>query len=166
MTRQVLSDAVAYIRGLAQLRGRNAEWAEKAVRESVNVTAEEALKLGVIDMLASTREELIAKLDGVSGHCAFWVHTTAWTASPSIRPFIPADVAKKSPEQIERWAENYIRRKVGSVSIRPRSWSTRVSSWCSQPGWFSSEPRWWSTVKSTRPSERAAAPRYTDDLPQ
>ena len=48
------------------------------------------------------------KLDGVSAHCPFWVHTTAWTGSPSIRPFIPADVAKKSPEQIEKWAEDYL----------------------------------------------------------
>ena len=48
------------------------------------------------------------KLDGVSAHCPFWVHTTAWTGSPSIRPFIPADVARKSPEQIERWAEDYL----------------------------------------------------------
>ncbi len=48
------------------------------------------------------------KLDGVSAHCPFWVHTTAWTASPSIRPFVPAEVAKKSPEQIERWAEDYL----------------------------------------------------------
>jgi sugar phosphate isomerase/epimerase len=48
------------------------------------------------------------KLDGVSAHCPFWVHTTAWTGSPSIRPFIPGDVAKKPPEQIERWAEDYL----------------------------------------------------------
>lgn len=48
------------------------------------------------------------KLDGVSCHCPFWVHTTAWTGSPSIRPFIPADVAKKTPEQIEQWAEDYL----------------------------------------------------------
>src|SRR5262245_47696769 len=48
------------------------------------------------------------KLDVVSAHCPFWVHTTAWTGSPSIRPFIPGDVAKKSPEQIERWAEDYL----------------------------------------------------------
>jgi sugar phosphate isomerase/epimerase len=48
------------------------------------------------------------KLDGVSAHCPFWVHTTAWTGSPSIRPFIPADVAKKSPDQIEQWAEDYV----------------------------------------------------------
>ena len=49
-------------------------------------------------------------LDGVSAHCPFWVHTTAWTGSPTIRPFIPGDVAKKSPEEIEKWAEDYILR--------------------------------------------------------
>ena len=48
------------------------------------------------------------KLDGISAHCLFWVHTTAWTQSPTIRPFIPEDVAKKSPEQIEKWAEDSI----------------------------------------------------------
>jgi sugar phosphate isomerase/epimerase len=47
-------------------------------------------------------------LDGISCHCPTWVHTTAWTGSPSIRPFIPADVAKKSPAEIEAWAENYL----------------------------------------------------------
>ncbi len=47
-------------------------------------------------------------LDGISCHCPFWVHTTAWTGSPSVRPFIPADVAKKSPAEIEKWAENYL----------------------------------------------------------
>ena len=57
-------------------------------------------------------------------------------------------------------------RKNGSVSILPTAGSTRSGSCHSQPGWFSSEPRWWSTVNSTRPSDRAAAPRYTDDLPQ
>jgi sugar phosphate isomerase/epimerase len=48
------------------------------------------------------------KMDGISCHCPFWVHTTAWTGSPSIRPFIPADVAKKSPAEIEKWAEDYL----------------------------------------------------------
>lgn len=47
------------------------------------------------------------KLDGVSAHCPFWVHTTAWTQSPAIRPFIPAAIAKESPKHIEQWAENY-----------------------------------------------------------
>jgi sugar phosphate isomerase/epimerase len=43
-------------------------------------------------------------LDGISAHCPIWVHTTAWTGSPTIRPFIPADVAKKSVEDIEKWS--------------------------------------------------------------
>lgn len=47
-------------------------------------------------------------LDGVSAHCPIWVHTTAWTNSPTIRPFIPEDVAKKSANEIEAWAENYM----------------------------------------------------------
>jgi len=48
------------------------------------------------------------KLDGVSAHCPIWVHTTAWTGSPTVRPFIPEDVAKKSVQDIEAWAEKYV----------------------------------------------------------
>ena len=47
-------------------------------------------------------------LDGISCHCPVWVHTTAWTGSPTVRPFVPADVAMKSPADIEAWAENYL----------------------------------------------------------
>ena len=46
-------------------------------------------------------------LDGVSSHCPIWVHTTAWTGSPTIRPFIPPDIAQKSATDIEKWAETY-----------------------------------------------------------
>jgi len=58
--------------------------------------------------IKQTFEKAQMKLDGVSAHCPFWVHTTAWTSSPSIRPFIPAEVARKPPEQIEKWAEDYL----------------------------------------------------------
>ena len=47
------------------------------------------------------------RLDGVSAHCPFWVHTTAWTGSPGIRPFLPEGVAKQSLPKIEQWAEDY-----------------------------------------------------------
>lgn len=66
-------------------------------------------------------------LDGVSCHCPLWVHTTAWTGSPTIRPFIPADVAKKSPEEIEAWAETYLLKLMDlcaelGVKILPTFW--------------------------------------------
>ena len=66
-------------------------------------------------------------LDGISAHCPVWVHTTAWTGSPSIRPFIPADVAKKSPAEIEKWAENYLLKLLDlaaelNVKIIPMFW--------------------------------------------
>jgi len=64
MNEKVLNDMVAFTKGIAKRRGRNAEWAEKAVRESVSVTAEEALKLNVIDLVAKDLEDLIAKVDG------------------------------------------------------------------------------------------------------
>jgi membrane-bound serine protease (ClpP class) len=58
------ADAAAYLRGLAQLRGRNAEWAERAVRESVSLAAPDALKLGVIDLVAQDVPDLLRQLDG------------------------------------------------------------------------------------------------------
>src|SRR5512145_1863423 len=62
MTRKVTNDAVAYIRGLAEMRKRNADWAEKAVRESVSLSAQEALKLKVIDHIAADVPDLLKKL--------------------------------------------------------------------------------------------------------
>ena len=64
MQQKVTNDAVAYIRGIAQSRGRNADWAENAVRESVNVTAQEALNLKVIDLVADDLPSLLDKVDG------------------------------------------------------------------------------------------------------
>jgi membrane-bound serine protease (ClpP class) len=64
MTKKQVNDAAAYIRGLAQLRGRNAEWAERAVREAVSLSAAEARRARVIDVVARDLDDLLAKVDG------------------------------------------------------------------------------------------------------
>lgn len=64
MTRKQVNDAAAYIRGLAQMRGRNADWAERAVREAVSLPADEALKLRVVDYVAADVAALIKQLHG------------------------------------------------------------------------------------------------------
>jgi membrane-bound serine protease (ClpP class) len=66
MDTKVVNDLVAFIKSIASRRGRNAEWAEEAVRKSVSITAEEALKLNVIDLVASDMGDLLAKLEGWS----------------------------------------------------------------------------------------------------
>lgn len=64
MAHKQVNDAAAYLRGLAQMRGRNADWAERAVREAVSLSAEEALKQQVIDIVAPDLPSLLAQLDG------------------------------------------------------------------------------------------------------
>jgi sugar phosphate isomerase/epimerase len=66
-------------------------------------------------------------LDGISAHCPFWVHTSAWTGSPSVRPFLPADVASKSGKYIEEWSEDYLLRLMNlaanlGVKVIPMFW--------------------------------------------
>jgi len=61
---KAVNDAVAYIRGLAEQRGRNADWAERAVRESVSLTAERAVEKNVVDLVAADMGELLRKIDG------------------------------------------------------------------------------------------------------
>lgn len=64
MTEKVVNDAVAFAKSIAQERGRNVAWAEKAIRESSSLTATEALDQGVIDLVAENRADLLTKLDG------------------------------------------------------------------------------------------------------
>lgn len=64
MERKVMNDAVAYIRGLAERHGRNADWAEKAVTEAATLTASQALEQNVIDFIAADRDELLELIDG------------------------------------------------------------------------------------------------------
>ncbi len=72
-------------------------------------------------------EKYDLKLDGISCHCPMWVHTTAWTNSKTIRPFLPKDIWQKSPSEIENWAENYILRFLDlsaelNMNIIPMFW--------------------------------------------
>ena len=66
MERKVVNDAVAQMRGYAELRGRNIEWAEKTVRKATNLTASEALELNVIDFVAADMSGLLGMIDGVT----------------------------------------------------------------------------------------------------
>jgi membrane-bound serine protease (ClpP class) len=63
---KVTNDAAAYIRSLAQARGRNADWAEQAVRDSISASAEEAHRLEVIDLVVASIPELLQKTNGIT----------------------------------------------------------------------------------------------------
>ena len=84
MTQKVVNDAAAYIRGLAQLRGRNAQWAEQAVREAASLSAGEALKIGVIDYVAPDLPQLLKQLDGKQVSVAGGMRTLATAGAPLI----------------------------------------------------------------------------------
>ncbi len=64
MQRKIVNDAVAYIRGLAQMRRRNADWGERSVRQGASLSAEDALKEHVIDLVAQSVGDLLDKIDG------------------------------------------------------------------------------------------------------
>jgi membrane-bound serine protease (ClpP class) len=64
MTEKIVNDTVSYIKTIAKTRGRNLDWAEKAVRKSVSITEEEALKLNVVDLISTDLQDLLTKIDG------------------------------------------------------------------------------------------------------
>jgi len=64
LEKKAINDAVAYIKGLATMRGRNAEWAESAVRDAASLPAEEALEQNVIDLIATDISDLLTQIDG------------------------------------------------------------------------------------------------------
>ena len=63
-TRKIINDAIAYIRSLAELNGRNVEWAETAVRSAASLTASDALKLHIVDVVAASVPDLLRQIDG------------------------------------------------------------------------------------------------------
>lgn len=88
MERKVLEDAVAYIRSLAERHGRNADWAEEAVREAVSLGARQALEQNVIDVVADDIEALLAEVDGREVVMADGTQTLA-TADLTLERFDP-----------------------------------------------------------------------------
>jgi len=88
MKRKTINDSVAFIRGLAERHGRNADWAEKAVREAVSLTATKALEKNVIDLVAENREDLLAQLDGLELELESGAYTLS-TADLPIKNYDP-----------------------------------------------------------------------------
>ncbi|WP_074398477.1 MULTISPECIES: NfeD family protein [unclassified Halomonas] len=88
MERKVMEDAVSFIRSLAERHDRNADWAEAAVREAVNLTASEALEQNVIDVVASDIDDLLRQIDGMSVVMERGDHTLE-TADLAIERFDP-----------------------------------------------------------------------------
>ncbi|HNS27463.1 MAG TPA: nodulation protein NfeD [Steroidobacteraceae bacterium] len=82
LRRKAVNDATAYIRGLAELRGRNAEFAERAVREGASLPAEAAKREGVVDYVAHTTRDLLQQLDGATVTTASGSHTLALADAP------------------------------------------------------------------------------------
>lgn len=84
MDKKVVNDAVAYIRSLAELRGRNADWAELTVREAANLTASEALEMNVIEYIANDLPELLEAVDGKTISNVDGADVTLETASATV----------------------------------------------------------------------------------
>ncbi len=64
MTKKIVNDAIAYIRSMAEMRGRNADWAEQAVREAASLSSEQALQQNVIEIIATDTNDLLTKVNG------------------------------------------------------------------------------------------------------
>ncbi len=88
MDSKLVNDAAAYLRGLATLRGRNADWAEQAVRSAANLSAAEALDAGVIELVAADLADLLAQLDGRTVQ-VLGKTTTLQTTGLSAQPYAP-----------------------------------------------------------------------------
>lgn len=84
LTRKQINDAAAYIRGLATLRGRNGDWAERAVREALSLSAAEAVEQKVVDLIAADLPDLLRQLDGRRIVTAAGERTLATAGAPVV----------------------------------------------------------------------------------
>ena len=107
MTAKVTNDAVAFIRSLAELRGRNADWAEKAVREAATLSANGALQANVIDFIARDPAELLRQVDGRVVEVAGG-KTHAWRRRmPSSKPSIPDGPPERWPSSLTPMSRSF-----------------------------------------------------------
>jgi membrane-bound serine protease (ClpP class) len=97
MTAKATNDAVALIRSLAELRGRNADWAEKAVREAASLSANAALQANVIDLVARDQAELLRQIDG----------RTVEVASGETRQLVTRDAPREAIDP--GWISRFLR---------------------------------------------------------
>ncbi len=93
MNEKVTNDAAAYARAIAEQRGRNADWAEKSVRESVSVTAQDALDKHIVDLIADSLPDLLQRIDGETVTTADGPHTLH-TAHAPVQP-MPMSLAQQ-----------------------------------------------------------------------
>ena len=96
-----------------------------------NYMLQDGKRLKSAQEIKDTFAERGMTLDGISAHCPFWVHTTAWTGSPTIRPFIPAEIAQESPAAIEEWSETYLLELMDTaaqlgVKVMPMFWGVAL----------------------------------------
>ena len=84
LKRKIINDAAAYIRSLAESHGRNANWAERAVRDGVSITEQEALKLNVIDMVSPDLNTFLTQLDGKQVKILDGTTRTLQTRNPTL----------------------------------------------------------------------------------
>ncbi|MDI9849640.1 nodulation protein NfeD [Rhodoblastus sp. 17X3] len=94
MAHKMVNDAVAFIRSLAELRGRNADWAEKAVRDGVSLSASAALQAGVIELIASDQRELLEKIDGRTVNIVGVGRVDILTRNLPVEPIEPAPLIR------------------------------------------------------------------------
>lgn len=116
MEEKVVNDAAAYMRSIAQAHGRNMEWAEKAVRESVSATEQEALKLNIIDIVATDLDDLVTKLNGrkvtLLGGAVLTLNTEGATITP-----LPMNTVEKILYTIADPNIAYLLLSLGSLGI-------------------------------------------------
>jgi len=115
MEEKMTSDAAALVRSVATTRGRNAEWAERAVRENLSVTADEALEQGIIDLVANDLDDLLQQLDGRSVTAA-WGTAVLQTAGLAVERH-PMNLVERSMHIISDPNIAYLLLSIGTLCL-------------------------------------------------